>query len=1355
MNETWPRRKTSMDIKKKLDEDASGVDVPFKHHYAVPNVLNVKELNFDVLEGANQNQKGSLFQNIKSSGGVLEDVIETDSSVSQFARSQRSDDAISKMTNPSDRMQGPQLSLVSPETNENSTNSPEYTPTSCSASDSHLCSPISPPYCPSSPVYKPTSPRYRPTSPRYWPLSSGHSQKSPLYENRPLSLPYCPPSPAYKPTSPAYSPESPVYLPKSPVYSPTSPAYKPKSPSYSPKSPAYSPTSPAYSPTSPAYSPSSPEYCPTSPAYSPTSPAYCPTSPAYSPTSPAYSPTSPAYSPTSPAYSPTSPAYSPTSPAYSPTSPAYSPSSPEYCPTSPAYTSSPAYSPMSPECSPFIPSRAPTLNVDFIYQFDAAKLGIVLTPNTVLISGFPLHLNGELVTQLLSAFGEIKELHLVKDDVDATISKGYCFVEYTETHIRDMAIAGLNGMEMGGGKVLTAKLAPAYKPTSPAYSLESPVYLPTSPKYGPTSPAYKPTSPAYSPESPADSSRTAVDYCSNELMTTKGKHFSTIESSGQKKVEQSYKHKQSSNDQLNASETTISALGTISSLPSNSTAPRSPFVFKESRVNAAISDIESIEEKAKLKWIKNYSREFAKCSFLHCQKAFISQFYLTNHLLSKHGQDLKEEQAKCRHVFKESRVNAAISDIESAEEKAKLKWVNNHSREFAKCSFDHCQKVFKSQFYLTKHLLSKHGQDLKEEQAKCRNEYMMKMDDEISHLVQNNLENNKQDTSTMKSTLDSEPRDQEQILSICKPIVSPYSSTLSKYGTESTIANTADDGPHLPVWFTERVFIQIHGKCGVIQEVHKSSAVVEFDDSTTKNVSASECTMVPPKEFDMVLVTGGPDVGFEGELVCIDNTHGLVSTGNIDFSLEGEIVCDAVVQNSNKESKVVDLDHLAKIDIYAQTTHAHRSYDYSISNRKSSTSQMSPEHGFSNYTASKRKSLAAPKYCPTYTRQLRKILEANDKHDPIQDARDPEHSISLQKYSTERRTPYILDDGKNVPAWFQERVYIQIHGKSGVINEVHKTSAVVEFDNKTFQSVDANGCTVVPPKEEDMVLVTGGADVGLEGKLMYIHSSSAVVQKSNGEFKVVDLAHLAKIASYTQTSPEYGFSTFPTSKSRTTAPPKYSPTSERYYPNSPRSMIRHAETYGKMALERLSTNDYDTALEYYEKTIACQEKAYSTNHHPEISITYISIGSVYGEKGDYVKELEYYEKAISIQEKEEHPDSPQIYTDIASIYEKRNDYDEALKFYEKAREIEEKKVGTKDHISLVWIYSKLGSVCDNMGAHEKAFYYLEKAGEIEVKKGDYDKGLKYYEKAREIEQKVICGDIEKVAAYCARYAASS
>jgi transcription elongation factor SPT5 len=52
---------------------------------------------------------------------------------------------------------------------------------------------------------------------------------------------------------------------------------------------------------------------------------------------------------------------------------------------------------------------------------------------------------------------------------------------------------------------------------------------------------------------------------------------------------------------------------------------------------------------------------------------------------------------------------------------------------------------------------------------------------------------------------------------------------------------------------------------------------------------------------------------------------------------------------------------------------------------------------------------------------------------------------------------------------------------------------------------------MVPPKEHDMVLVTGGADVGEEGELVCIDGTDAILKDSNEDFKIVDFVHLAKI----------------------------------------------------------------------------------------------------------------------------------------------------------------------------------------------------------------------------------------------------
>jgi len=110
------------------------------------------------------------------------------------------------------------------------------------------------------------------------------------------------------------------------------------------------------------------------------------------------------------------------------------------------------------------PANAPGASAEFMNKFDVSKLGIVSSivtdsPNKIFIGGLPYHLADAQVMELLEAFGKIKAFHLVKSDSNAVTSKGYCFVQYADETARDIAILGLNGMDMGGGKVLSAKIA--------------------------------------------------------------------------------------------------------------------------------------------------------------------------------------------------------------------------------------------------------------------------------------------------------------------------------------------------------------------------------------------------------------------------------------------------------------------------------------------------------------------------------------------------------------------------------------------------------------------------------------------------------------------------------------------------------------------------------------------------------------------------------------------------------------------------------------------------------------------------------------------------------------------------------
>ena len=117
------------------------------------------------------------------------------------------------------------------------------------------------------------------------------------------------------------------------------------------------------------------------------------------------------------------------------------------------------------------------------------------------------------------------------------------------------------------------------------------------------------------------------------------------------------------------------------------------------------------------------------------------------------------------------------------------------------------------------------------------------------------------------------------------------------HGDSGVVDSTIEgNGEETAVWFMERVCVQIkqNNAEAVIKEVNGSMALIELGDKTTTTVRNGDVSMVAPQEHDMVLVTGGADVGVEGELVCIDGT-------------------DAILKESNENFKIVDFVHLAKI----------------------------------------------------------------------------------------------------------------------------------------------------------------------------------------------------------------------------------------------------------------------------------------------------------------------------------------------------------------------------------------------------------------------------------------------------------
>ncbi|GAX17029.1 splicing factor U2AF 65 kDa subunit [Fistulifera solaris] len=128
------------------------------------------------------------------------------------------------------------------------------------------------------------------------------------------------------------------------------------------------------------------------------------------------------------------------------------------------------------------PLTAPKVHPSALPELDVSRLGIVATtvmdgPNKIFIGGLHYHLQDAQVLELLQAFGKVKAFHLVKNE-GTELSKGYCFVEYADPSITPIAVQGLNGMDIGGGKCLTARLAGERSADMPGMPPDIPVAPP-------------------------------------------------------------------------------------------------------------------------------------------------------------------------------------------------------------------------------------------------------------------------------------------------------------------------------------------------------------------------------------------------------------------------------------------------------------------------------------------------------------------------------------------------------------------------------------------------------------------------------------------------------------------------------------------------------------------------------------------------------------------------------------------------------------------------------------------------------------------------------------------------------------
>ncbi|KAL3424796.1 U2 snRNP auxilliary factor [Phlyctema vagabunda] len=90
----------------------------------------------------------------------------------------------------------------------------------------------------------------------------------------------------------------------------------------------------------------------------------------------------------------------------------------------------------------------PAVTDETPYEPGVISSVVVDTQNKISVSNIPLYLTEEQVTELLVSFGDLKAFALVKDS-STDESRGIAFCEYVDPAATDIAVEGLNGMELG------------------------------------------------------------------------------------------------------------------------------------------------------------------------------------------------------------------------------------------------------------------------------------------------------------------------------------------------------------------------------------------------------------------------------------------------------------------------------------------------------------------------------------------------------------------------------------------------------------------------------------------------------------------------------------------------------------------------------------------------------------------------------------------------------------------------------------------------------------------------------------------------------------------------------------------
>lgn len=150
-----------------------------------------------------------------------------------------------------------------------------------------------------------------------------------------------------------------------------------------------------------------------------------------------------------------------------------------------------------------------------------------------------------------------------------------------------------------------------------------------------------------------------------------------------------------------------------------------------------------------------------------------------------------------------------------------------------------------------------------------------------------------------------------------------------------------------------------------------------------------------------------------------------------------------------------------------------------------------------------------------------------------------------------------------------------------------------------------------------------------------------------------------------------------------------------------------AQAYMITATNMRAIADYNSALEYINKSIEILKSDEENKDFNSISDALLVRGAVYDSKGDYQKAIDDINESLKIEIQVDSSNNPDLsfhYYDIGTAYQNLKKFDDALKYFKKSLKLDEKMYGT-EHYFIAWNYLALAGTYSQKGIYDSALYY--------------------------------------------------